>query len=275
MKHVASYFTQCLTRKPWWAHVAISLTAYGTLKAALIFVPSVTNWSIPAVLQKIPPEIVLFYPMIPLLISFFSVRKQKQLLSGQESIGRLNAMDMASFSEAVVTRLSQYGFTVVSTKNETCPNRNSIKMIRNGEMHLLFMVRRGLIGSKHIQEYSNILFTEGIHKGIVISTGLILPKTADCSGNICLEFIDGKTLLAFLAEPFQARDNPAPPVKIPDMDRLQAVINARYPLCPVCRSTMAIHLGRNISHPGKTSWKCTRRPECQGSIMLKLDTITP
>lgn len=266
MKHIATYVTHSLTQTPWWAHGLFSMAFYGALKASLILLPLFTGFSIPAIFKIIPPEIFLCYPLIPLIVSTWSIQKHRRILAGQDSISRLNNMDMPSFSEAVVTRLTQWGFTVVQTQSSPGPRQNSIKMIRNGEMHLVFIMREDLLRPRHIQEYTNILYTEGIHKGIVISTGLIPRKTEIYSGNMFLELIDGKTLLAFLDQSFQAMDDQDKG----SANRIRSMINARYPVCPVCQSVMVVHLGRNNGRPGKTCWKCSRQPECQGSISFKL-----
>lgn len=269
MKSVVSNVKNFMIQTPWRVHVLYSLVAYAVVQGAVSIIFSVTHLSIPHHFQMIPTALLLIYVLTTFLFSRHLIQKHTTILAGQEAISQLNAMGMTSFEHLVTTQLSQCGFTVVPSQTSPCSKTNSVKMIRNGEMHLLFMNLNDRVTNRNIQEYTNILFTEGIHRGIVISTGITPSRPEIRCGNMSLELIDGKNLMAFLGQNGLPLDNLQP---FPEQS-IRSLIHAGFPVCPSCQSNMTIKLGQHNGQPGKTHWQCSREPHCPGSISLKLNDL--
>lgn len=199
--------------------------------------------------------------MTRLFLSSCHSKRQSRLLEQQEFIDVLNSLDRGTFSRWVVSRLSHMGFTAVSSQTGSM-----VKMIRNGDMSILFINQNERIPSRQIQHYANILFTEDIHRGIVISTGIFCHRTQKNAKKMSLELVDGMDLLVLLARYSSGESGPHGPTESTgnSKESIHNLIRSVAPACPLCNSSLTLHLGSKNGFHGKTFWKCPHYPICEG-----------
>lgn len=257
-------------KTPWWAFFLLA----GSVYVMLVFLSAI--FSIHIKIQGFYinlPVITALSCLVPLGVFSWLARRKGSLLANQEMIRHLNDLEWKTYHEKIKHCFHTMGYTVISGPDHLSHPPFLVKLIKDGDLTLVMLKREKRTYTNRLRELIDHMVTEGVENGLVISTGLFSGPARRYAKNAPVELLDGVRLMILLGrQPASLADEP---LANPSPKEISQWVQVSQPKCPLCFSTMNLSLGKTKGALGKTFWKCSCHPGCQGRHVYHVCALDP
>jgi restriction system protein len=119
-----------------------------------------------------------------------------------------------------------------------------------------------------IWEFLGVMASEGVDRGIFVTSGIYTNEALRFAEGKSLELIDGAQF-GEMAKSFQehvlTKDVASSAAPLPD-------ITPDRPKCPTCRKPMALRRAKAGKNVGQEFWGCSAFPQCRGTRTCEQST---
>ncbi|MDX1953049.1 MAG: restriction endonuclease [Verrucomicrobiota bacterium] len=141
-----------------------------------------------------------------------------------------------------------------------------LRLRRTGEITLVQCKRWKVfkVGVKPIREFFGVMTSEGVDRGVFVSSGIYTNEALRFAEGKALELIDGAQF-AEMAKAYQAHG------------RLQRTevsaasledTTPNRPECPTCGKPMVLRRAKTGKNAGQEFWGCSAYPHCRGIVSI-------
>lgn len=121
------------------------------------------------------------------------------------------------------------------------------------------------VGVKPIREFFGVMASEGVNRGIFVSSGIYTNQALRFAEGKPLELIDGAQF-AEMAKAFQAHGISK---EVASAATSLADTTPDRPECPTCGKTMVLRRAKTGKYAGQEFWGCSGFPQCRGTLSIK------
>ncbi|MGV3772102.1 MAG: restriction endonuclease [Verrucomicrobiales bacterium] len=198
-------------------------------------------------------------------VSGFLIRKKKAaLVKTNITIETVNGFTWQEFEKLVGLVFSARGYSVEHTGGGGADGGVDLRLRKDGETVLVQCKRWKVfkVGVKPIREFYGVMTSEGVDRGIFVSSGVYTKEALEFAEGKPLEIIDG----AQFAEMVRAVQGVMDPsgrlvAKVKDLAPMR-------PTCPNCGEGMILRKAKHSSTVGQEFWGCSKFPNCRGTRRL-------
>lgn len=175
----------------------------------------------------------------------------------------VNGMSWQEFENLVGEIFRARGYLVENVGGGGADGGIDLRLRREGEITLVQCKRWKVfkVGVKPIREFFGVMASEGVDRGIFVSSGIYTNEAVRFAEGKPLELIDGAQL-AEMAKDFQTygrlQEVTLSPTTLGDT-------TPERPACPACGKPMVFRRAKTGKNVGQEFWGCSRFPQCRGT----------
>jgi restriction system protein len=171
----------------------------------------------------------------------------------------VNGLTWQEFENLVGEIFRARGYLVENVGGGGADGGIDLRLIRQGETTLVQCKRWKVfkVGVRPIREFFGVIASEGVDRGIFVSSGIYTNEAFRFAEGKQLELIDG-VQFAEMAKSFQAH------VLTKDVTSLSDTTPDR-PECPSCGKPMVLRRAKTGKNVGQEFWGCSTFPACRGT----------
>jgi len=194
-------------------------------------------------------------------------RRRAAFLRQNITLDWVNGLSWQEFENLVGEIFRARGYAVENVGGGGADGGIDLRLRRMGETTLVQCKRWKVfkVGVKPIREFIGVMASEGVNRGIFVSSGIYTNETLRFADGKPLELIDGAQF-AEMAKQFQAhgisKEVASPGIFLADT-------TPNRPECPTCGKQMVLRRAKTGKNAGQEFWGCSGFPQCRGTLSMK------
>lgn len=194
----------------------------------------------------------------------YRCRQRQAVFLGQNiTLTWVNSLSWQEFETLAGEIFRARGYSVENVGGGGADGGIDLRLRRQGETTLVQCKRWKTykVGVKPIREFFGVMASEGVDRGIFVSSGIYTDEAFRFAEGKTLELIDGAQF-AEMAKAFQAH---ALVSQVSSSARALPDTTPDRPTCPRCGKTMVLRRARSGKNVGQEFWGCPGFPQCRGT----------
>jgi restriction system protein len=262
----AEDFIDVLALLPWWAAVALGVSAYVVMQA-LAVPPGMTGsrpGDLPLVRMMIAGLATAGQYVLPLLcfiaagVSAYRRHQRTSLAdkaAGSSAAEAVRDMSWREFEMLLGETFRRDGYAVQEQGGNGPDGGVDLRLRKDDETYLVQCKhwKAFKVDVSVVRELYGLMAAQGASGGYVVSSGSFTAPALEFASGRNIRLVDGPKVLAMLQREARAKQ---PVVAEP----------AAVPACPKCQSPMVRRTATKGVNAGNDFWGCSRYPACRGTL---------
>lgn len=190
-------------------------------------------------------------------------KRQAAFLRQNITLDWVNSLSWQEFENMVGEIFRARGYSVENVGGGGADGGIDLRLRRQGQTTLVQCKRWKVfkVGVRPIREFFGVMTSEGVDRGVFVSSGVYTNEALRFAEGNALELIDGAQF-AEMAKAFQAHGLSK---EATSSAPVLADITPERPECPTCGKGMVLRRAKAGNNAGQEFWGCSTFPQCRGT----------